>query len=72
MADRFLVLQLGIAKILPAQPVPELFATDAAPNRMQLLPIERQQLFHGVDATLLQALFHARSYAGQIAGGQRG
>src|ERR1700733_13142677 len=40
VSNGFRVLQLRVAKVLTAQPVPQFFAADATPGSVQLLPIE--------------------------------
>ena len=67
VAQRLQMLGLGHVEVLAPQPVPQPFAPHRAPKLAGPFAVERQQLFHRLDALVVQPLLGLRADAGQVA-----
>ena len=67
MAQGLQMLGLRHIEVLASQPVPKPLTPHGTPKLAGLFAVERQQLFHGADALLIELLLGLDSDAGQIA-----
>ena len=70
VADGLEVIRLSHVKIFTTEPVPQALAPDRTPQLARLLATEGEQLLHGGDAFLVEALLSFRADAGQVAQGE--
>ncbi len=70
VAEGFEVVGFGHVEVFAAQPVPEALAPDGAPELAGLFAVEGEQIAHGVDAFVVEALLGAGADAGQVAEGE--
>jgi len=62
----------GHVEVFAAEPVPEAFSPDGAPELGGLFAVESEELGHGGDAFDVEAFFRACADAGQVAEGEGG
>lgn len=67
VADGSGAVEGGVMEVFTAEPMPEFFSADAAPDAVHLLAAEGEQLAHRADVVPVQALLHACADSGQVA-----